>query len=241
MVEFDPGPPPKVADHFDRVPSYAAHQDLFWYDWGPIFYRGRLDGRPGCSASPLIPGRRSGSRAVRSSGTPANASRAFSASSASPGATCASTPMRTHYSRRTHGRDPDLSEPEQRSWRNELFSMIIGPALQAIVTFGLQAGVAAEQWTDARGHDQEVPHPSSRDATKLITEWRSAVADLRTSSPRTRAGTILGQLRRQVLRKRLRTDSARRPPVRSTQLAGRRFPRSPVASETSQHSRTRRR
>lgn len=27
---------------------------------------------------------------------------------------------------------------------------------------------------------KKVPHPSSRDATKLITEWRSAVADLRT-------------------------------------------------------------
>ena len=43
MVEFDPGPPPNVAAHLDRVPSYVAHQDLFWYDWGPIFYRGRLD------------------------------------------------------------------------------------------------------------------------------------------------------------------------------------------------------
>ena len=43
MAQFDPGPPPEVADHFDKVPSYAPHRDLFWYDWGPIFYRGRLD------------------------------------------------------------------------------------------------------------------------------------------------------------------------------------------------------
>ena len=43
MVEFDPGPPLNVAAHLDKVPSHAAHQDLFWYDWGPIFYRGRLD------------------------------------------------------------------------------------------------------------------------------------------------------------------------------------------------------
>lgn len=32
MVTFDPGPPPEVADHFEKVPSYAAHRDLFWYD-----------------------------------------------------------------------------------------------------------------------------------------------------------------------------------------------------------------
>ena len=35
MAEFDPGPPPEVAEHFDKVPSYAPHRDLFWYDWDP--------------------------------------------------------------------------------------------------------------------------------------------------------------------------------------------------------------
>src|SRR4029450_3527260 len=43
MVEFDPGPPAEVAEHFGKLPSYAAHRDLFWYDWGPVFYRGRLN------------------------------------------------------------------------------------------------------------------------------------------------------------------------------------------------------
>jgi len=52
--------------------------------------------------------------------------------------------------------------------------------LQAIVTFGLQARIAAELWTDAPAvMIRKVPHPSSRDAAKLITEWRAAVADLR--------------------------------------------------------------
>ena len=44
MAEFDPGPPAPVADHLANVPSYQAHRDLFWYDWGPVFYRGRMDG-----------------------------------------------------------------------------------------------------------------------------------------------------------------------------------------------------
>jgi hypothetical protein len=76
---------------------------------------------------------------------------------------------------------PILSEPEQQSWRNELFSMIIGPELQAIVTFGLQARIAIEQWTAAPAvMIKKVPHPSSRDAARLIMEWRAAVVDLRT-------------------------------------------------------------
>src|SRR3712207_7598637 len=27
-----------------RVPDYAPFKEHFWYDWGPVFYRGRLDG-----------------------------------------------------------------------------------------------------------------------------------------------------------------------------------------------------
>ena len=44
MIEFDPGPPAAVAEHLSEVPTIAQDQRrLFWYDWGPIFYRGRLD------------------------------------------------------------------------------------------------------------------------------------------------------------------------------------------------------
>jgi hypothetical protein len=43
MSEFDPGPPAQLAELFDRVPDSPVKDD-FWFDWGPIFYRGRLDG-----------------------------------------------------------------------------------------------------------------------------------------------------------------------------------------------------
>ncbi len=44
MIEFDPGPTKTLARHLDEMPSYAEKRELFWYDWGPIFYRGRLNG-----------------------------------------------------------------------------------------------------------------------------------------------------------------------------------------------------
>jgi hypothetical protein len=44
MTEFDPGPPREFAEVFTRVPDYAPYEEHFWYDWGPVFYRGRLDG-----------------------------------------------------------------------------------------------------------------------------------------------------------------------------------------------------
>ena len=80
MVKYDPGPPPDVADHLDRVPSYAAHQDLFWYDWGRSSIVDDLIDPPGCYASPRIPGQQSESQPVRWSATQASVSRASSAS-----------------------------------------------------------------------------------------------------------------------------------------------------------------
>ena len=43
MIEFDPGPPLAFAELFAQAPDYAPYKEHFWYDWGPVFYRGRLD------------------------------------------------------------------------------------------------------------------------------------------------------------------------------------------------------
>ena len=43
MSEFDRGPPAQLAQLFDGVPDPPVKGD-FWFDWGPVFYRGRLDG-----------------------------------------------------------------------------------------------------------------------------------------------------------------------------------------------------
>src|SRR4051794_8945528 len=50
MTASDPGPPSTYATLFAGCPDYktAVNQtsgsDVFWYAFGPIFYRGRLDG-----------------------------------------------------------------------------------------------------------------------------------------------------------------------------------------------------
>jgi uracil-DNA glycosylase len=45
MIEFDRGPSKALAQHLADAPGYtAAQRKLFWYDWGPVFYRGRVSG-----------------------------------------------------------------------------------------------------------------------------------------------------------------------------------------------------
>ncbi len=47
MVSFDKGPPAPLAKHFAEVPDIPEKfREFFWYDWGPVFYRGRLSGNP---------------------------------------------------------------------------------------------------------------------------------------------------------------------------------------------------
>ena len=182
MVEFDPGPPAEVAEHFDKLPSYASHRDLFWYDWGPVFYRGRLDrsARLLCIASDPGPTERIAGRTLV--GDAGQRVQGFlSKLGLTRSYACVNAYAYALLPSRSMSAIPILSEPEQLSWRNELFAMIIGADLQAIVTFGLQARIAVELMTTAPAvMIKKVPHPSSRDATKLITEWRTAVADLRT-------------------------------------------------------------
>jgi len=181
MAEFDPGPPPAVADHFDQLPSYAAHREFFWYDWGPILYRGRLDGsaRMLCIASDPGPVERVAHRTLvgdagqRVQGflTKLGLTRSY---------VCVNAFAYALFPSRSMSAKPILAEPAQRAWRNELFELITGPSLQAIVAFGFQARSALELWTDV----PDVPifkvvHPSNPDDDRLVGEYREAIETLR--------------------------------------------------------------
>ena len=73
-----------------------------------------------------------------------------------------------------------LSEQAQLGWRNELYGEVTGPELQAIIAFGGMAQEAASLWSGRPNVElREVPHPSSRDETKLLDQWRAAVIALR--------------------------------------------------------------
>ena len=53
MVSFDKGPPAALANHFAELPDIPEEfLPLFWNDWGPVFYRGRLTGKARCWPSP---------------------------------------------------------------------------------------------------------------------------------------------------------------------------------------------
>ena len=181
MVEFDAGPSKAIANHFAALPSYAPHRDLFWYDWGPVFYRGRLNtsARLLCIASDPGPTERIACRTLvgdagqRVQGflTKLGLTRSYALVNAFAYALLPSKAQKA---------TPMLAEPAHVSWRNALLDKITGPQLQAVVAFGVQARAAVSQWDPKPAVPVlEVPHPSSRDAKALAAAWHDAVTQLR--------------------------------------------------------------
>jgi uracil-DNA glycosylase len=181
MVEYDTGPPKAVANHLAALPSYAPHRDFFWYDWGPVFYRGRLDRSArllGVASDPGPTERIACRTLVGDAGqrvqgflTKLGLTRSYVLVNAFAYALLPSKGQQA---------TPMLSDPTHQKWRNDLLDKITGPDLQAIVAFGGQARVAVSQWPNPAGIPVfNVPHPSSRNASTLVNEWRDAIEELR--------------------------------------------------------------
>ncbi|MDQ4077612.1 MAG: hypothetical protein M3220_15365, partial [Chloroflexota bacterium] len=180
---YDPGPPPAFAELFARHPDYTPYKEWFWYDWGPIFYRGKVDGsaRVLCVASDPGPTERIAARTLVG-----DAGQRVQGFLHKIGLTRSYLCLNAfiyalHPARFWQARDA-LSDPAHTAWRNELFDLVSGPQLQAIVAFGFHARNAIALWKD----DDELgvpfvrlPHPSSRDMERLLHDWRDAVEQLR--------------------------------------------------------------
>jgi hypothetical protein len=181
MDEFDPGPPPAIAALFAALPSYAPHRNLFWYDWGTVLYRGRLDGsaRLLCVASDPGPTERVAHRTLVG-----DAGQRVQGFLAKLGLTrsylCLNAFAYALFPSQGWRARALLREPEHLAWRNQLFDAVAGPGLQAVVAFGAHAQRAVDLWPGAAARAAvKLPHPSSRDPKVLLNRWRDGLAELR--------------------------------------------------------------
>lgn len=181
---FDHGPPAELARHFAEVPDPPV-KEHFWFDWGPIFYRGRLDGsaRVLCIASDPGPTERIAGRTLV--GDAGQRVQGFLTKiGLSHSYICLNA---WAYALRQGNQFEELEkvkDPDQAKWRNRLYDLATSSKLEVIVAFGGQAQEAVKAWTDRPDVPVcEVPHPSSghepASKKKLLDEWRKAVDDLR--------------------------------------------------------------
>ena len=204
MIEFDPGPTKALARHLDDMPSYAEKRELFWYDWGPIFYRGRLNGSARLLAIASDPGpteRIAGRTLVGDAGQrvqgflsklgltrsyvlvnayayalhPSRAPRRPPAAVSRTTIAAGATSSTTWSAGRTWRRSwPSAARPRRRS----------------------------TCWDDRPDVPVfEVPHPSSRNPDTLVNRWRAGDRrPARDRHPRFRRRSAAAELRQQVPR-----------------------------------------
>lgn len=179
-AQFDRGPSQAIASICLRCPR-PGKPTAFWTAWGPVFYRGRLDGsaRLLCIASDPGPTERIAHRTLvgdagqRVQGFLAKLglTRSYLLVNAFPYALHPSWGMSA---------DELLADPEQKKWRNEFYDAVRPNSVEAIVAFGTNAQMALDMWTHKPNVPAErVPHPSSRDPAKLLADWHDAVQRLR--------------------------------------------------------------
>jgi uracil-DNA glycosylase len=180
--EFDPGPPAALAEHLAAVPGYPIEdRALFWYDWGPIFYRGRLDGTArflGIASDPGPTERIAGRTLVGDAGqrvqgflTKLGLTHSYVLVNAFAYA--------VHPSASSKARKL-LADQDHLDWRNALYDAVVGSELQAIVAFGGNAQAALALWnTKPDVPTFEIPHPSDHDTADLLAKWAAAIPQLR--------------------------------------------------------------
>ena len=181
MIDFDAGPTQTVARHFAALPPLGAYAPYFWADWGPVFYRGRLNrgAKILCIASDPGPTERIAGRTLVG-----DAGQRVQGFLAKLGLTHSYLLLNAHpyalLPSQAQKGQPLLNEPDHLAWRNRLFDLTTGYRLQAVVAFGVQARVALRAWEPRGGVPTfEIPHPSSRDPRRLANEWRGAITSLR--------------------------------------------------------------
>lgn len=184
-IAHDPGPDVEWTELFASAPlaTYQAHPDRFRLDFGPIYYRGRLDG----TARVLVVGQDPaaneliGHRAFV--GTSGQRIQGF---------------LRRIGIRRDYvmvntflypvfgqffGTLAELSQhPEILGFRNAVFDRIAKQnPLEAVITVGNAAKDAVERWPAATEFTvQHITHPSARDHAVLLANWNQGLAALRT-------------------------------------------------------------
>lgn len=180
MPEFDRGPTDQFAALFAQVPA-VPEPTAFWADWGPIFYRGRLDG----SARVLIVASDPGpTERIAGRSLVGNAGQRVQGFLAKLGLTrsyvCLNAWAYAVHPAQAFAMKDRLADPDQLEWRNAVFDRATDVSLQAIVPMGFMAREAIGLWS-TRPHAPviDVPHPSSHDPAALLTAWRAAVTQLR--------------------------------------------------------------
>jgi hypothetical protein len=196
-AQSDPGPSGAMKAFLATVPDYKAavgDSSTFWYAFGPILYRGRLDGTarvlgiasdPGpTECLPFVRRTLVGDSGQKTQGllSRLGLTRSYVLVNAFA--------VALHPSKAVKGRQLLQSNAALKTWRNAFYDRLLaGHQLQAIVAFGENAQLAYDVWAASNPAVAQVPvlkvaHPAAVDRSgsgndAALKGWIQAVTTLR--------------------------------------------------------------
>jgi uracil-DNA glycosylase len=185
---FDPGPPANWEQAFGAAPlgTFESRPDLFRIDFGPVYYRGRLDG----TSRVLVVGQDPSVNEIL-------AQRAFVGQSgqrlqgllAKAGISRSYVMLNTFLfsifgqfggENRVMSRDGPI-----REHRNRLFDLVAATSpIEAILTVGNAARDAVDRWPGAQHFARtHILHPAFPTTHQLLANWNDALGELAPVEP----------------------------------------------------------
>jgi hypothetical protein len=196
-AQSDPGPSGAMKTFLATVPDYQAavgDTSTFWYAFGPVLYRGRLDGSarvlgiasdPGpTECLPFVRRTLVGDSGQKTQGflSKLGLTRSYVLVNAFA--------VALHPSKAAKGRQLLQTNAPLKAWRNAFYDQLLaGQHLQAIVAFGDNAQLAYDVWAASNPAVAHLPvlkiaHPAAVDRTgsgndAALKGWVQAVTTLR--------------------------------------------------------------
>ena len=180
----DPGPPPPWEARFGAAPhgAYLARPDLFRLEFGPVLYRGRLDG----TARVLIVGQDPSTDEILAGRILVGLSGQRVQGLLRRLGIARSYVMLNTFLYSVQGqftgdlRTVSRSDPVL-AYRNELFDAVAAEnPLEAVIAVGNGAADALSRWPGATGLSVvRITHPSAPDAAIVLSSWNEGLRTLR--------------------------------------------------------------
>jgi len=185
-MEWDPGPPPAIRTILEEAPlaEYRSRPNRFRLEWGPIYYRGRLDG----SAKVLIIGQDAAAdenvaRRVLA-GTAGQRVQGFLAKlGLTRSYVLVNAVLYSIFGQFDPSMKAFMDIPAVRVWRNKLLDALVTSNLEAILAFGQAARHVVETWPGAtplksQGRVFFLTHPTARPISSILSNWNTRLPQI---------------------------------------------------------------
>ena len=185
-MEWDPGPPPAIKTIFEqaRINEYKNKPNRFRLEWGPMYYRGRLDG----TAKLIVIGQdpaadENVARRILVGDAGQRVQGFLSKLGITRSYIMVNSVLYSIFGQFNDDMRAFVDVPAVQQWRNNLLDALKGSNIEAVLAFGQAAKHVVETWPGAASLQNQgrvffLIHPTARPESSVIQNWNSHLSQI---------------------------------------------------------------